>query len=263
MKKRNAQTTVFIIIAVIVVAIVIGIVYLQTTQKSSDMEKVFSKLGITSQASVAQQSIQECLKDVSEGALTVIGIQGGYYNKPQESFDLGWAFIPYYYNEGKFSMPSTKTIEDELADYIDDNLGVCIETLEFEDFTASYQQSKTSAEIKKQEVEFTIDTKLTLTKQDLSAEYELKNQPINIESQINDMIKIAKYYTDSHKEDSDMICISCLADMAEEDELFIDMLDFEDGVSTLVVISNNQTSEPNVFEFLNKYPEETEETLVE
>ena len=52
-----------------------------------------------------------------------------------------------------------------------------------------------------------------------------------------------------------MICINCVSDMAEERELYVDMLDFGDNSTTLVVVSTNMTeSYPAVYEFLNKYP---------
>ena len=42
--------------------------------------------------------------------------------------------------------------------------------------------------------------------------------------------------------------------MAEERELYVDMLDFDDETTTLIVISENKTQEEAyVFEFLNKY----------
>ena len=51
-----------------------------------------------------------------------------------------------------------------------------------------------------------------------------------------------------------MICASCVSDMAEERNLYVDMLSFDTSDTTLVVISENMTStEPYVFEFLNKY----------
>ena len=43
--------------------------------------------------------------------------------------------------------------------------------------------------------------------------------------------------------------------MAETRNLYVDMLDFDEETTTLVVISENYTySEPYVFEFLNRYP---------
>ena len=67
------------------------------------------------------------------------------------------------------------------------------------------------------------------------------------------MLEIATFITDSHKDDPDLICINCIADMAEERDMYVDLLDFADD-STLVVISENRTStDPYIFEFLNRY----------
>jgi len=263
MKKRGrvntnskAQTTVFIIIAVVIVAVAIGVFYLNQTSKQTDLKKVFTKLGITEQASTVQSSILNCLDETAENSLVVVGIQGGYYNEPEKFFDLGWAFIPYYYDNGEFLKPSTQTIENELSTYVDDNLGYCFETLEYENFDLTYKISKTKTEIKQGEVSFKTDLSLTISKSDLTADFELKKHPVVIESSLYDILEVADYITESHKDDPDMICINCVADMAEIRNLYVDMIDFgDDETTTLTVISENYTSsEPYIFEFLNKYP---------
>jgi len=92
-----------------------------------------------------------------------------------------------------------------------------------------------------------------IKKQDKSMTLELEDYPIAQPSSLYDMIEIAKYITDSHKEDPEMVCITCIADMARDKNLYVDFLDFTDPTTTLVTISNNETSAPFVFEFLNKY----------
>jgi len=256
LNRIKAQTSVFIIVAVIVVAVIIGVYYLNQGKTQSNIQKVFSSLGITAQASVIESSILNCVEEVSEDSLTVIGIQGGYYNNPGNSFDLGWAFIPYYYDKGDFLMPKTETIEKELSDYVKDNLGICLENIETEEFEMKFKDSKTTSNIKENKVEFEIDLTITMTKGDLSSEFELENHPITVNSKLFEILEVATYITDSHREDPEMICINCVADMAEIRDLYIDMVDFgAEESTTLNIISENVSSgETYIFEFLNRYP---------
>lgn len=258
LNRIRAQTTMFIIVAVIVVAVIVGLYYLNQEKSQSNLEKVFSNLGISTQASVIESSVLDCVDEVAKDSLVVIGIQGGYYNNPGNSFDLGWAFIPYYYDEGNFLMPENSIIEKELSAYIDDNLKFCLADFEFEEFQMNFKNSKSDSKIKQKEVEFEIDFSITMTKGDLSSEFELKNHPVIVESKLYEILEVAQYITDSHKEDPEMICINCVADMAEIRGLYVDMVDFgADESTTLNIISENMTSaETYVFEFLNKYPGE-------
>lgn len=258
-REQKAQATVFIILAILIIFVVIGITYI-TQKTSSNIINAFSKLRITEAASV-ENSILECLKETAEGSLTLIGLQGGYYNKPSEDDnydDLGFIFIPYYYDEGEILQPSIKTIEKQLSLYADDNLAFCINSLyENESFTLDYKSSETISKIEKSEVEFITDLSLTITKDLASEQIELKNHPVSVNSKLYEILEVASYITDSHKQDDELICVSCVADMAEKRGLFVDILDY-DNSTTLIVISENLTSsEPYVFEFLNRYPETT------
>jgi len=255
MTSSKAQTTIFIIVAIVIVAAAIGLYYLTNSSSQSNLEKSFSELGIKTQALLVQSSIFSCLEDTSRASLDVIGIQGGYYEKPSKHFDLGWAFIPYYYDQGDFLKPETPTIEKELAKYLNNNLDFCIQELSYNDFQLSHDTTNSKAKIQENSVKFTIDSTFSIKKDTLSSEFTLSNHPIEIESALSEILEVADYITDSHREDPDLICISCVADMAETRNLYVDMLDFDEETTTLVVISENYTySEPYIFEFLNRYP---------
>jgi len=251
--KKRGQITMFIIVAIAIIAVAGIIFYINNNQKNIDKE-FFEQVAIKPQLDALQTQIMTCMDEVTLGSLDLIGIQGGYYNAPADYFDLQWAILPYYYNQGKFAMPTTSTIENELAKAIDNDLTTCLNLIQDENFETNYKTPKTKVSIEKQEVKFDIDLPISIKKQDKTMTLELEDYPITQTSSLYDMIEIAKYITDSHKEDPEMICITCIADMARDKNLYVDFLDFTDPTTTLVTISNNETSAPFVFEFLNKYP---------
>ncbi|MBT4165495.1 hypothetical protein HOE04_00465 [archaeon] len=255
LNSKKAQITVFIIIALIIVAVAIATIYF-TKIRSQDTitDEYFLQESIKPKLDNMQSAILNCLDQTSLDALTVIGIQGGYYNEPSKSFDLGWAFMPYYYNQGTFAKPTTSEIETELGDYINDNLKFCLEEIDQTDFTLTQKTSKTEASIKPGEVEFEINSPITIEKESHTLQFQTKKHPTTKQSLLYEILEVADYITESHRDDPEMICISCVADMAEERELYVDMLDFDDETTTLIVISENKTQEEAyVFEFLNKY----------
>jgi len=256
MKKiSKAQATAFIVLAVIIVAFAALIIYFNQNSYSSNLNRIFSRLEINAQADQVQSSILGCLESTAKDALLIIGIQGGYYNKPEKLHDLEWSFIPYYYYEGQFLMPSTEKIESELSDYVDENLDTCLKSIETNDFSMNFNSALTKTMINEKEVDFQTTLRINFEKESETAEYKLENSPIKIESALSDIIDVASYITETHKEDPENICISCVTDMALERNLYVEMIEFDDPSNILVVISENYTSsEPYVFEFLNKYP---------
>lgn len=256
---KRGQISAFIILAIIILVIAISIFFLtKTKQSTSNLDSVLSKMGILSQAKDLEISIQECLKQTVESALIVIGIQGGYYNPPEDLskyYDLEWTFIPYYYDRGSFLQPLTKKIESEIKDYLDENLESCFWEINYQDFQLSYENSDSGVKIEKGKVLITSNLQIKIEKDQTTELINLKNYPVSIPSKLYEIIEVATYITDSHKEDSEMICVSCIADMAEERQIYVDIRNFGEETSiTLNILSENQTSsEPYIFEFLNRY----------
>ena len=254
---KRGQVTIFIIIALIIVAVAITTIYFtKINSQGLFTDKYFLQEAIKPKLNNMQSAILNCLDQTSLDALTVIGIQGGYYNQPEKAFDLGWAFLPYYYNQGEFAKPTNQEIESELESYINNNLQYCLDEIDKTEFTLTHKTPKTETEIEKSQVKFKINTPITIEKESHTLTFQTKKHPVTKQSPLYEILEVAEFITESHKEDPEMICISCVADMAEERELYVDMLDFNDDTTTLIVISENKTSEePYVFEFLNRYPE--------
>ena len=261
MKKRfvnkKGQVTIFIIIAIVIIAAIIAYISITQLSKKEIIKEDFADVEINAKIDNIKNYYLSCAQDVSLSSLNEIGEQGGYYDEPENSYDLGWKFLPYYYLEGEFLMPDKKTIENELSKYVNNNLKFCLQEAKYPDFKLEYEEPQTTVSIMQDQVIFNIDLPLTITKEGKSIVFDLKEHPINQVSALEDMLEIATFLTESHKESTEMICISCLTDMADEREIYVDMTDFADATTMQIVISENRTSEePYLFTFLNKYKQE-------
>lgn len=252
---KRGQISIFIILVVIIILTLVGIFYFNT-KKSDNNNQNFSKIGITSQAEIIQESAKDCLEQSTIESLTVIGLQGGYNTKPEKFFDLGWSFIPYQYYEGDLLAPNKEEIEKQLKNYINHDIQNCINSLNFPDFEVTYKNSNTQVNIKDNQVEFIINADLILLKDELTANYKLENFPIIIDSQLNDMIEISNQIGKQLTTEPFMICSSCLSELAEQKNLYIDIMDFSDDTHSLVAITTEKATIPILFRFLNKYTQE-------
>lgn len=254
--SRRSQITVFIIIAILIVIGVFIIYYSLQSSREQHIDASFQNDAATkAEVSSLQNSVGECIKDSTYNALRTIGIQGGFYKRPTKFYELGWAFIPYYYSSGNYFMPDKQRVQEELSGYVDDKMGECVDKLNFKNFDLIAEEPKTTTTLTKGKAKFVIDMTLTLKKEDKTSVIELKTMPVTYNSSLYDILEVANYITTTHLQDNKFFCINCVVDMATERNLYVDFLDFGEGSSTtLVTISENYTSsEPYLFEFLNKY----------
>jgi len=250
-RSKRSQATIFIILAIVIVGAIAGGAYVVTKNNAS--EEYFSQASIKLTADIIRSEIVDCAEDTSKQALETIGVQGGYYKKPREYSQLDTVFVPYYYKEGELLSPPKSTIETQLSLYVNENLDNCLEQLNYEGFEIIYKTPRTQSSIKEKEVIFNINLPVKLKKEGNSITYELKDRPISINSELNAILGVADFITESHKQDPAMYCISCVGQLAENDNLYVDIVNFRENEMLIIISENHTSSEPYSFEFLNKY----------
>jgi len=252
--NSKAQTTIFIIIAIIAVILIIIFIYFNNTISLTKLDtEHFESAELKPQVTTIQSSIINCLDQTSKQALDTIAIQGGYYEQPEKALELDDVFVPYYYYEGEYQNPTKQQIQTELQNFINNNLKTCLKNIHVSDFTINIKSPKTQALIEQENVKFKFDSQIKIIKNKKHVLFELSNHPLTQPSALYDILEIADYITESHKEDAEMCCISCVDELAEEKDLYVDIIPITD-ITTLIIISDNRTSsEPYSFEFLNQY----------
>ncbi|MEK6872767.1 MAG: hypothetical protein AABW90_02020 [Nanoarchaeota archaeon] len=251
--NRAAQTTIFIILAIIIITIAI-VFYVKTySQKQNLGREYFEKTGLQPSIKNIQNFVIECHEETSKSSLITIGIQGGYYNKPRYYFDMKSNFIPYYYYEGQILMPSKSTIENELSNYVDSNIESCLDKIKFQNFQLEYSKPKTRIIITPGKATFTTNLPVKIEHKGNKIDFELNKYPLDLNSSLNEIIEVAEYITNSHKENPELMCINCIAELAKERQLYVDFIAFQEDTTLVMLLENRTMSEPYIFEFLNKY----------
>ncbi len=251
---KRGQITVFIILGILILGIIVGAGYFVNlrAKEKSDLD-FFSQTEIKLQTDNIQSNIFECTNQITLAALDTIGLQGGYYIKPENTFEFGTNFLPYYYNQGILTMPSNQEINNQLSEFVNKNLNLCLDDLNFPNFELIYKTPKTKTLIKEQEVLFEIDLPISIKNQDKILKLELEDYPVSQPSALNNILEVASFITNSHQTDSKTYCITCVAELAKQKQVYIQTTNLNDN-SVLVIIGENKTSEnPYLFNFLNKY----------
>lgn len=217
----KGQVTVYIIIGIVILAILGGSYYAYTKFKSTTFQKELEKSSLVpSQIEPVKTYIDECLAETSEKAITLIGLQGGYINIPNDilpisqnnpfsnrlnilpNSDLKTAYW-YYIKSNNIEtqqIPSLENMQKELADYINLNLPSCLEGLStfaengYSIKKTSYSQTEVTIlndviqiktilpiQVKYKDIDFKLENHYSLIKSPLGSLYNTAKDIINLE----------------------------------------------------------------------------------
>ncbi len=229
MNKRG-QITIFIILAILIIAGVSIYFVLREGKSSSDIPSEIEPIYV---------QILSCLEETSKNGIEHNSLHGGYYEIPEAiSIEYFSDNIPYYYWNLEKHLPSLERIEIELGNYVYDYLKNCIDFEEFEEkgYKISERQLVVFPEIKEKEVNIYLKYPLTI-KKGISIK-RLEKFEISLESEIKKFLSISEEIVKSYSENPGVICFSCLDEIAEKNGVQIDAAPFsssnEDSILFLI-----------------------------
>ncbi len=247
-KYKNSQTTIFIILAILIAGTISGVVYFQQTKNQEFFELSENKAKLDN----AKNLVGVCIEDSISRSLDTVGFQGGYYEKPKYNYqdEALNNFLTYYYYQGKILNPSKITIEKELEKAVNIELIKC-KNIDTTGFKLEFKSPKTKVSIKEKELLFNINYPITINVDEKSTTI-LRDYQIKRISGLNDILETANFMTESRKESPELDCISCLAEITDEKNIYIEIYNF-DETTTLTGIYENYTLDQQTLMFLNKF----------
>ena len=248
----KAQATLYVILGIILAFIVLFVVLFQTGVIESLTKQQESKLAIPPKIQAIDGFVKGCIETTANGALYRIGQQGGYFIVPKPSTEFG---IPYYFVKEKSHMPSKERIEKEISLYLNEELFFCIRNFAiFPDFEIEQGKIGTKTQIRDNEVVLDVDYPLTITKAGTTFKLEEFND-IKVSARLGVVYSSVSKMIERQLKDKENICISCLVDIGIENDLSVDMFNFEpDSVIFVITDKNTQIyKEDYEFVFANQY----------
>ena len=93
MRKRG-QLTVFVIVGIVIIIVAVLIFYLIYERNRTKLDsEFFAQQNIKPDINLIEAGIISCMSETSRSSLDVIGVQGGFYKKPERYYDLIVFFI--------------------------------------------------------------------------------------------------------------------------------------------------------------------------
>src|SRR3989338_733361 len=248
---KRGQITIFIIIALVIVAGIGSLVYIQSTKKVTENPNVAD----------VRACAEPCLKQTAEDAVLTIGEQGGYYDLPEKSNYFLFFPKPYYIYEKDNLVPGMQILERELGSYIADNIDVCLG--DFEVLTQKGYDvkkagaNKVTAKIdgKSNSVSVTAKIPISVSKAnstDLVTDFSTFVAPIRFET----LLKASNDIAASETKDPRTICITCIQEIAQNYSLQVTITDTDDRnefIYTLIDEQSNFTGLPFEYSFAARY----------
>ena len=197
--QNRGQVTIFIIIAIVAVALVFGYLFLSGT---------ISVKGIPGSIQPAYTSFLTCLEEDTNAGISVLESQGGYIELPDFqpgstympfSSQLNFAGnpIPYWYyvsgnNMPKEQVPTKNEMENQLESFIEERIGDCnLRDYYDEGFVISMSdEPKADVSIKEGEVEVNLNMALTIEKENDTT--LIRNHEISKTSSLGKLYNSAK-----------------------------------------------------------------------
>ncbi len=252
--KKEGQTTIFIILAIIILVLVFG----YTTLQKSKAERYFSTPENQEEINQIKSKIFSCIEISSTNSLSKIGAQGGFHSPPKEHYKIEeekfllsiQSFIPYYYHNQKALHPSKSVVESEFSRIFNEQLSECIGLIESDTIDISSHNPQTTLEIS--EDKLTIITNPNTAIMSNGNSLTLSNsQIITRNSALNDIITLYSEMSNTKVETQGFNCISCMEEFVIKKNLYIDSYNFDEQ-STIFRIYENYTLDKQSWVFINQ-----------
>ena len=245
MKNLRGQLTIFIIIAILIVAVVALFFSLRGNLKLPGKPA-------SPETAEIQNFVQECLDDSLEEVVFKVGENGGYYFPPKVSTPV--LEVPYYIKNNKNLMPSKEDIEREISRGIERELFFCIEDFTF--FENEYEITKgkiTPPEvvIEPERVLIEMNYPLTIQKGDSKSKIEDFNSEVPVRLGIV-YDAVARFVEEEIK--TPEMCVNCLLEVLGEG-LYINNFKENDNTEIFVLTDYNSiiNKKKFIYNFANEY----------
>ena len=199
---KRGQTTVFIIIGIIILVSVGTFFYVNKAVKERQLEAERERsLLVPQQIEPIKNFIEACIDQVSRDGVNIIGLQGGYANLPEDVFASASQNIfsnslqifrnlkvPYWYYEKASGVQESqkltiKQIEQELNNYVNENLAECVDgvrVFESQGYELNIGEVNTKSEIKQDSVEIEIDYPMQVSFKDVGFNFNSFSKDLDV-----------------------------------------------------------------------------------
>jgi hypothetical protein len=248
LSSRNGQITIFVIIALVIVAGIGGYFLLKNSN--------FSVLGPSPEFKVINDNVEKCLENSTLEGIYFIGLQGGYWNVPGDKESYLVMEEPVYVNKGVVTMPSKDTIEKELALAINESIRICINN--FEDYKSQGygfeggEIKSIKTDIENDKITTTLTWPVKITKEDST--YTLGKFTKEIDFDFMSKYNVVKNFTEEQKKTPTDVPYIYLADISNENKIDVETIHLDNTTVIYTFIFPNKFKDQEfLYSFAARY----------
>jgi hypothetical protein len=243
--STKSQVTIFIIIGLVLLGAVVLFLLINNNTTILDNRSV------PEDVKPINSLVLSCVERTLSDAVDYVSRTGGYYDSPEKSIDAG---IAYYIYDNSNYMPSKESVGNEISKYMNNELFFCTGNFEdFSDFTIEESEISSKVDISDEKVTVKVNYPLTITKADKTYKIDTFESQLNVRLGI--VYDSVKKIIDDQKDNKEGICIGCIENVSETNDLYISTLDYDTDTVIYSVRDDNSKINNNslVFNFVNKY----------
>ena len=251
MDKKRGQVTIFILLMFVVLIAFSLLTYVRVIKIEkivAETEKTASDLSF---AEPVKNYIQSCLDDVSENSVGVIGIQGGYYEQPEYSFQDFLFFYSYHFVGNQNIMPPKSKVEEEIAKSVKENLPLCFlnfSVFEEQGFKIGYGPISTASTITEKEIVIDLVYPINIKKESQST--LIANFKSIVPVRLKTVYETAEFINNMQVLDPNNLCLTCIIEKANENNLSLKSFSYEDGDILFEIIDNESILRNESYSFI-------------
>jgi hypothetical protein len=199
----KSQITAFILIGILIIAIVWTAIYLSNLFTEKRLEpSIDREQQLNLESVIIKKNIDSCVELLTDQGIQYMSEKGFYFEIPEGGYEYD-SDISYWIKDTVNIMPHNfEIVENDLSDYIDDNLIDCVAFREFkkDGWTISRFNTSTSSNINKGENEsdITIEVDYTVTVKKENFEREFSNSVYNPNIRFRQMFIKANDFVNNH-----------------------------------------------------------------
>ncbi|MFH0798304.1 MAG: hypothetical protein V1906_02735 [Candidatus Woesearchaeota archaeon] len=250
---KKGQVTLFVILGIVVLAVVgLGIYFRESLIQQTTEAQQAEKALVQPEVQQIYDHVFYCMDKTAKESMTLIGLQGGYYQPPENSIPIEGEGISIAigYDRGDSKLPSLEGIRAEMETYVNAMLPECVDLSQFEGFTFTQSRPIAKIEILDYSVKFEVSYPITAKKAETT--YSL-DKP----SKISYLVRLKRIHEVSQKiinkeiNDPSTIDVNYMLDLGID----IDVLPVEEGQVVYLLTDDESKLDdmPYVFMFGNRF----------
>ena len=235
--NKKSQVTIFIIIGLVILVAFAFVAYLSYYGKINNIKDlVLIYSNVPQEVKPLNNFVLDCVKGTLNDAIWFNSQKGGYYLSNKISTDDN---IAYHYYKDKIIMPSNAVIEKELSNYINDNLVYCTNNfISFSGFKVNESKVNSVVNLDSNKISVNVNYPLEIYRGKTS--FKLNNYKYEQDSKLFLDYDVANKIVNLHNKNKQNICLSCIGDLASQNNLTIDINDYDNN--TVIFTINDKQS---------------------